>query len=63
MKRFVDESICPVYTLEQYLGVTQNLRPVTEEKLSLSFKKPHKNVTAKTISRWSMNISPKAQFN
>ena len=45
--------ICLVHTLEHYLSVTQNLRPVTEERLFLSFKKPHKNVTAETISRWA----------
>lgn len=43
--------ICPTTTLSAYLDLTQTLRN-NEDNLFLSLKKPHKNVTAQTLSRW-----------
>ena len=46
-----DQKICPVNLLKTYIDSTENIRN-NESKLLLSFAKPHKAVTTKTISRW-----------
>uniref|UniRef100_A0A1Y1M5M3 Tyr recombinase domain-containing protein n=1 Tax=Photinus pyralis TaxID=7054 RepID=A0A1Y1M5M3_PHOPY len=46
-----DKKICPARTLIEYLNKTKNLRQ-TSKNLFITFKKPHKDVTSQTISRW-----------
>lgn len=46
------ENLCIVHLLESYLAKTSNLRPDTCDSLLISISKPHKAVTAQTISRW-----------
>ena len=48
---FEDKSICVVQTLKDYLCRTQKIRQ-NNNKLFLSFVKPHKEVNSETISRW-----------
>lgn len=50
---FVDNpNICPAKTLDDYLSVTSDLRPVGSDSLLLTHKKPHKKASSQTISRW-----------
>ena len=53
-----DPLLCPVATLKQYLLSTKRLRdtPPKEEKLFLSYVKPHKPVTTSTIGRWIVSV-------
>ena len=46
-----DERICPMLSLLAYKNATENLRE-TEDKLFISFKKPHKAVGTSSLSRW-----------
>lgn len=49
---FLDKpEICPAKTLTMFLEKTKDLR-TSHEYLFISIKKPHKKVTAQTISRW-----------
>ena len=49
---FAEETlICPATTLEAYLSKTVGLRGL-ENKLFISFKKPHKPVSSQSLSRW-----------
>lgn len=43
--------ICPVRTLKSYIAVTNPLRK-NQEKLILTFKKPHLPASTQSISRW-----------
>ena len=43
--------MCPVDLINAYLNITAPIR-AGESKLLLSHRKPHKNVTQKTVSRW-----------
>lgn len=46
-----DKRICPASALEDYLEKTKELRE-NETRLFISFKKPYKEVTSQTLSRW-----------
>lgn len=46
------ESLCIVRLMEQYISITQELRPPTCDSLFISLAKPFKPVTAQTVSRW-----------
>ena len=46
-----NKTLCPVNTLQVYLGRTAPLRQ-EEAKLFISFIKPHKAVTSSSIARW-----------
>ena len=49
---FVSErKVCPIATLEVYIDKTSIIRG-EETRLLLSFIKPHKAITSKTVSRW-----------
>ena len=50
--------LCPLATLKQYLSSTKRLSdtPPKEEKLFLSYVKPHKPVTTSTISHWIVSV-------
>jgi hypothetical protein len=50
-----DENICPFLTLKEYLNQTQGLRG-DEDKLFISYQKPHKAVSRDTISRWAKEV-------
>ena len=47
----VDKRLCVVNTLREYLKRTDSVR-TSEDKLFVSFVKPHKAVTTDTIGRW-----------
>ena len=55
----IDERLCPVKYIIQYLKVTRDLR-MKEKKLLVSYIKPHKAVTTSTISRWIKSIMIRA---
>lgn len=50
-----DKRICVASTLEAYIKRTGNIRKNCK-RLMISHKKPHKQVTTQTISRWIKNI-------
>lgn len=45
-------SICPATTLVDYMSVTKALRPADTDHLLITVKRPYRNATAQTISRW-----------
>lgn len=45
-------NICPASTINDYMDVTSQLRPVNIDNLIISFKKPHKPASSQTLSRW-----------
>lgn len=47
----IDEKVCPARTIQHYLQKTKELRKDLEN-LFLTFKRPFKNVSTQTISRW-----------
>lgn len=50
-------NICPVRTLSHYLQVTSVFREDSScSKLFLTFKKPHKEATSQSISRWIKQV-------
>lgn len=50
-----DLLICPVTTVRCYLEETAHLRN-SEDRLFLSFRKPHKAVGTATLARWLVNM-------
>lgn len=53
IEKYVSESLCVVFTLKYYLGVTSKLRVTSpENNLFLSVQKPHAVVTKSTLSKW-----------
>uniref|UniRef100_A0AC34FUH2 Tyr recombinase domain-containing protein n=1 Tax=Panagrolaimus sp. ES5 TaxID=591445 RepID=A0AC34FUH2_9BILA len=46
-----DSSLCPITTLKAYLQATDDIRQ-EEKRIFLSFKRPHKPITAATMARW-----------
>ena len=51
-----DRKLCPVECFRYYLKVSRNVRPIIPsslpDKLYISFIRPHKPVTTKTLGRW-----------
>ena len=47
-----DPKICPVASLHAYLEATETKRSKKENRLFISFRKPHLPVTTTSISRW-----------
>lgn len=45
-------AICPATTLVDYMSATKDLRPSSINHLLITVKRPHKNATAQSISRW-----------
>lgn len=45
-------SICPATTLVDYMSLTKDLRPSGIDHLLITVKRPHRNATAQSISRW-----------
>ena len=56
-----DVNICVVETLKAYISRTENLR--SSSRLIISLKRPHKEVTATTISRWITAMMAAAGIN
>ena len=56
--RFEDEILCPVHTLQTYEKCTANLRlkESSENRLFISFRKPHKAVCSSSIARWMKSV-------
>ena len=52
-------TLCPVRTLDKYLDKTKQLRE-NENRLFISFIKPHKAVTSSSIARWLRTILEEA---
>ena len=50
-----DADICPFLTLKEYLKQTQGVRG-NEDKLFVSYQKPHKAVSRDTIFRWVKQV-------
>lgn len=48
--------ICPATTLQNYLELTKNLRPVGSNNLLLTWKRPHRTASAQSISRWIKQV-------
>lgn len=48
-------SVCPAKTLVAYLQKTEDLRPAGEDRMFITFKKPHHAATTQSISRWIKN--------
>ena len=57
--------ICVASALQTYVKVTAKLRdPMQSDKsLFISFRKPHKVVTAQTLARWIKNVLKKSGFD
>ncbi|KAJ8967699.1 hypothetical protein NQ317_004199 [Molorchus minor] len=53
-------SLCIVKTLKYYMQRTQELRLHTEDKLLLTWKKPHHGASSETLSRWVKNTLAKS---
>lgn len=52
-----NKSICPVTVIEDYISMTINIRPISNQgSLILTFKAPHKPASAQTISRWIKQV-------
>lgn len=52
LKTFTQKKeICPVKTIQSYIDQTSSIRNSTDE-LILTFKKPYRNASTQTISRW-----------
>ena len=49
-ERFEDPNLCIVSHLKKYINVTANLRQ--DNRLLVSFQKPHKFISRDTLSRW-----------
>ena len=56
---FVNEKLCVVSCLKEYLTRTRVLRK-KEDKLFVSYSSPHKYVSTQTLSRWLCRILSKA---
>lgn len=44
--------VCPAATIKSYLSATLSIRPENEDRLILTYKKPHKAASSQTIGRW-----------
>lgn len=51
-----NRAICPATVIEDYLYITRRIRPATTGNLILTYKKPHKQATSQTISRWIKQV-------
>lgn len=52
--------ICPALALRMYLNKTRDLRVNSNDKLFISFKKPHKQVGSQTIGHWLKDVLQKS---
>ena len=56
--RYNDREICVMTHLEKYKEITKEIR--TNNKLLISFQKPHKPITTSTLSRWCVSMLQQA---
>ena len=65
LKPYINEKLCVVRTLREYLRRTEGFR-VTGKKLLISTQKPHHGVSQATVSRWvkslMLKVGIKKQF-
>ena len=63
--RFKEEILCPVHTLKIYEQRTESLRTKdsNENRLFISFKKPHKPICSSSIARWMKTVLTAAGVN
>ena len=56
--KFKDEVLCPVHTLQIYEKCTANLRTKNsnENRLFISYQKPHKPICSSSIARWMKTV-------
>nr|CAH7759607.1 unnamed protein product [Callosobruchus chinensis] len=57
-----EETICPAQNLQYYLRETKTVRNCTEN-LFITYKKPIRNATAQTISRWIKTMLEKSDVD
>ncbi|XP_048478014.1 uncharacterized protein LOC125488734 [Plutella xylostella] len=48
--------ICPATTLVDYISFTKELRSTSSDHLLITVKRPHRNATAQSISRWIKQV-------
>jgi site-specific recombinase XerD len=51
-----NQNICPATVIQDYLEVTNKIRTDSLQNLLLTFKRPYRNATAQTISRWIKQV-------
>ncbi|XP_073951901.1 uncharacterized protein [Choristoneura fumiferana] len=55
--------ICPATVLQDYISVTRKLRNDNTDRLLITVKRPHKNATAQSISRWLKQVLAESGVN
>ena len=55
----VNKSLCIVDTIQEYLARTKSIRG-DEDKLLLSYMKPHKHISKDTLARWLKDVLQRA---
>ncbi|KAI8428150.1 hypothetical protein MSG28_002397 [Choristoneura fumiferana] len=55
--------ICPATVLQDYISVTRKLRNENTDRLLITVKRPHKNATAQSISRWLKQVLAESGVN
>lgn len=48
--------LCVASLITYYIGKTKLLRPANENRLFITFKKPHRAASTQTLSRWIKNV-------
>ena len=54
LSRFEQEELCIVRQVHQYLDMTEQIRK--DDRLLISFVKPHKQVSCDTVRRWILTV-------
>jgi site-specific recombinase XerD len=49
-------NICAATVLRDYLSITSDKRPLNSERLLITVKRPHRDATAQSISRWIKQV-------
>ena len=53
-------AICPVRSLRDYMARTDTLRSVNAHSIFVALTKPHRSVSAQTVTRWIKDLMSKA---
>lgn len=61
-KFFNNENLCIAITLLFYLETTKEIRGIVDNLL-IFFKKPHKNISAQTVSRWLKRVMSEVEID
>lgn len=51
-----NERLCVVHTLDDYVKITEPLRSTSTTKLIISTRKPYKEASSSTVSRWILDF-------